>query len=309
MSVIEYHDVISMDYDRKAINKRLASYEEDYEELMSSKTKREAYMRDLRKQQILKNRIRNFISMDHIRFDKKNFTTKWLPTFTEEDKDEEFYFVAIYLRPTDVVGFENIKKYRDYFQVTKIGVVFTSNQASNFAPITAVYIPPRIDESINKADCLQASKVATYCGKEKGFMTINLPECMMVKSVGEEKVKFPQIEPGLYCTKDDKCEYDYGAIVFYTQNKEQSINAELSWDIDFYAGVDYMNIESGSIPDGGDDDGDGDQDGDGIQDGDGDGDGDGDDGDGNGNGNGCAPKGVSVTKKTRVIRWTQNKKK
>lgn len=309
MSVIEYHDVISMDYDRKAINKRLASYEDSYEELMSNKTKREAYMRDLRKQQILKNRIRNFLSMDHTRFDKKNFTTKWLPTFNEGDKDEEFYFVAIYLRPTDVAGFQNIKKYRDYFQVTKIGVVFTSNQASNFAPITAVYIPPRIDESINKADCLQASKVATYCGKDKGFMTINLPECMMVKSVGQEKVKFPQIEPGLYCTKDDKCEFDYGAIVFYTQNKDQSINAELSWDIDFYAGVDYMNIEDGSIPDGGDDDG---GDGDGEDGGDGDGEDGGDedgDGDSNGNGNGSAPKGVSVTKKTRVIRWTQPKKK
>ena len=130
-------------------------------------------------------------------------------------------------------------------------------------------------------------------------MTINLPECMMIKTVGEEKIKFPQIEPGLYCTKDDKCEFDYGAIVFYTQNKDQTINAELSWDIDFYAGIDYMNLETI------DDDGDGNDD----QPSDG-GDGDGDSGDGDGDGdddNGLVPSSGSSRSK-RIISWQQNKK-
>ena len=106
MSIIEYHDVITMDTDRKAINKRLASYENDYESLMKDKTKRESYLRDLRKQQILKNRIRNFMSMDHIRFDKKNFAEKWIVNFVKQQESQEFFFTTyIYL-------LKNIKDYK-----------------------------------------------------------------------------------------------------------------------------------------------------------------------------------------------------
>ena len=250
MAVVEFHDLCKYDLDSKIIAKRLSKQvgEEGMEKLVHDSKGRQNYVADIRKQAIIKNRVKNLMSLDHCIFDKRNFGETWVFKFNELEginEEDGLYFNAFHLNPTDVTGFINYKDLNDFFQVTKISVYFTSNAASNFAPINVVYIPPGIKvEDITPNMCLQANKVATYNGKELGYMSLILPKCLM-HSNGTVN---PHCYSGLYSLKTEGTEFDYGTLVFYSQNFEQSVNFDMYWDIDFYSCIDYMNIPKEIAP-------------------------------------------------------------
>lgn len=244
MSVVEFHDLVKYDLDAKIIAKRLSKQvgDDGMEKLVHDAKGRQTYVSDIRKQAIIKNRVKNLMSLDHCIFDKRNFGETWVFNFkanTEAKPEDELFFNAFHLDPSKVTGFQNYKDLNDFFQVTKISVYFTSNAASNFAPINVVYIPPGIaTEDITPSMCLQANKVATYSGKETGYMSIILPKCLMKHG---DYVN-PHCYSGLYSLKTEGTEYDYGTLVFYSQNYEQSVNFDMYWDIDYYACIDYLNL-------------------------------------------------------------------
>lgn len=258
MSVVEFHDFLRIHADAGSIGKRIHErYKKDnYGNFMNDRESRKEQVSDIRHKHILEERINNLVSLDHFILDKREFGETWVFRFDELglNRDAGMYFNAFHLIPDKVAGYVNNKKYNDFFQVTKIRVYFTSNAASNFAPINVVYIPPGIELSEITTDmCLQANKVATFNGKELGYMSINLPECMIEfvhNDVDEEgeKIKvidqaIPMIQPGLNSVHRKNVQFDYGHLVFYSQNYEQSVNFDMYWDIDFYSGIDRMNIE------------------------------------------------------------------
>lgn len=266
MSVVEYHDLVRMHADAGSIGKRIHErYLKDNDgQFMSDKKNRMDQVSDIKHKHIIEERIKNLVSLDHFMLDRREFGETWVFSFDDLglDKNSGMYFNLFKLVPDSVTGYENYKKYNDYFQVTKIRVYFTSNAASNFAPINVVYIPPGIDqEEITPELCLQANKVATYNGRDLGYMSINLPECMIEFVHDEEKIvdeeivnkkvidqAIAMIQPGLNVIGRKNIQFDYGYLVFYSQNYEQSVNFDMYWDIDFYSGIDRMNIiqKSGS---------------------------------------------------------------
>lgn len=258
MAVVEYHDFLRIHADAGSIGKRIHErYNKDnYGNFMNDSELRKDQVSDIRHKHILEERIDNLVSLDHFILDKREFGETWVFNFEETTDDEKagMFFNLFPLIPNKVTGFENNKKYNDFFQVTKIRVYFTSNAASNFAPINVVYIPPGIKANDITPDmCLQANKVATYNGHHLGYMSLNLPECMIEYGHKDENEftvddSIPVIRPSLNSihysssTVQREVQYNYGYLVFYSQNYEQSVNFDMYWDIDFYSGIDRMNI-------------------------------------------------------------------
>ena len=160
-----------------------------------------------------------------------------------EEYNGGLLFNKFRLNPYDAYGFENIAKYNDYFRVTKLSVHFASNADSNFAPIILKYIPPTIGREITPQICMQATKTAT--SKDGAYMSLIMPDCLirMNNEDGEEEAIIPCLNRELLCLNVDGYKFDYGTFVFYTRNPAQKVTFTLFWEIDYYSGVNYINIK------------------------------------------------------------------
>ena len=261
MAFVENHDVISYALRAHHIEEEMIE-STDGKYLKDGKTKEQA-IHDIKKKSILDDRVENLVKHDHCLFEKRCFSDEYEVSFEDLlEPDEEYngglLFNMFKLNPYDAYGFENIAKYNDYFRVTKLSVHFASNADSNFAPIILKYIPPNVDKEITPQICLQATKTAT--SKDGAYMSLIMPDCM-IRMVGNEngldrrseeskETVLPYLSDSLLCLNVDGYKYDYGTFVFYTRNPNQRVTFTLFWEIDYYSGVNYINIkESGKIAD------------------------------------------------------------
>lgn len=261
MAFVENHDVIGYALRAHHIEEEMIK-STDGKYLKDGKVKEQA-IHDIKKKSILDDRVENLVKHDHCLFEKRCFSDEYEFSFEDLlDPDEEYngglLFNMFKLNPYDAYGFENIAKYNDYFRVTKLSVHFASNADSNFAPIILKYIPPNVDKEITPQICLQATKTAT--SKDGAYMSLIMPDCM-IRMVGNEnglgrrseeskETVLPYLSDSLLCLNVDGYKYDYGTFVFYTRNPNQRVTFTLFWEIDYYSGVNYINIkESGKIGD------------------------------------------------------------
>lgn len=251
MAFVENHDVIGYALRAHHIEKEMIE-STDGKYLKDGKTKEQA-IHDIKKKSILDDRVENLVKHDHCLFEKRCFSDEYEFSFEDLlDPDEEYngglLFNMFKLNPYDAYGFENIAKYNDYFRVTKLSVHFASNADSNFAPIILKYIPPNVDKEITPQICLQATKTAT--SKDGAYMSLIMPDCMIHMVESEKETVLPYLSDSLLCLNVDGYKYDYGTFVFYTRNPNQRVTFTLFWEIDYYSGVNYINIkESGKIGD------------------------------------------------------------
>ena len=259
MAFVENHDVISYALKAYHIEEDMIK-STDGKYLKDGKVKEQA-IHDIKKKSILDDRVENLVKHDHCLFEKRCFSDEYEFSFEDLlDPDEEYngglLFNMFKLNPYDAYGFENIAKYNDYFRVTKLSVHFASNADSNFAPIILKYIPPNVDKEITPQICLQATKTAS--SKDGAYMSLIMPDCMihMIESenglgrTSEESKEtvLPYLSDSLLCLNVNGYKYDYGTFVFYTRNPNQRVTFTLFWEIDYYSGVNYINIkESGTI--------------------------------------------------------------
>ena len=261
MAFVENHDVIGYALRAHHIEEEMIK-STDGKYLKDGKVKEQA-IHDIKKKSILDDRVENLVKHDHCLFEKRCFSDEYEFSFEDLlDPDEEYngglLFNMFKLNPYDAYGFENIAKYNDYFRVTKLSVHFASNADSNFAPIILKYIPPNVDKEITPQICLQATKTAT--SKDGAYMSLIMPDCMIHmiesenglgrKSEEPKETVLPYLSDSLLCLNVDGYKYDYGTFVFYTRNPNQRVTFTLFWEIDYYSGVNYINIkESGTIHD------------------------------------------------------------
>lgn len=313
MSLVENHNIVQIDLDIAGAKRRVKELTQDkhgeWQDLRGND--REMILHQMRTIRMLKARRRNLLSFDHCVMQKASFRDYWTYEFTKEGtvtrrngKKVAFHTrksdvlvpvepIEIPIDPMKVNGFINRRKSYQFFQVMKVDVKFTSNKATNFSPIRCRYAPPSTPAGLNvgKVSFLdQMTKVAASDGKSDGYMSLNMPNCL----VKINDVYAPSFENVMLMSQfnEKKVQYDFGRFIFETSNDApQSIEARVEYKIDFYSMVDYDNIPV--ISEGGDDNQPGDGDGDDNQPGDGDGDdnqpGDGDGGDGSEDGDGNQP--------------------
>lgn len=251
MAFVENHDVIGYALRAHHIEEEMIE-STDGKYLKDGKTKEQA-IHDIKKKSILDDRVENLVKHDHCLFEKRCFSDEYEFSFEDLlEPDEEYngglLFNMFKLNPYDAYGFENIAKYNDYFRVTKLSVHFASNADSNFAPIILKYIPPNVDKEITPQICLQATKTAT--SKDGAYMSLIMPDCMIHMIENDKETVLPYLSDSLLCLNVDGYKYDYGTFVFYTRNPNQRVTFTLFWEIDYYSGVNYINIkESGKISD------------------------------------------------------------
>ena len=246
MAFVENHDIIG--YVLKADKMKKDMIEStDGKYVKDSKVKEQA-IHDIKKKSILDDRIENLVKHDHSLFEKRCFSDEYEFSFEDLlEPDEEYngglLFNKFRLNPYDAYGFENIAKYNDYFRVTKLSVHFASNADSNFAPIILKYIPPTVGREITPQICMQATKTAT--SKDGAYMSLIMPDCLirMNNENGEEEAIIPCLNRELLCLNVDGYKFDYGTFVFYTRNPAQKVTFTLFWEIDYYSGVNYINIK------------------------------------------------------------------
>lgn len=344
MSLVENHNIVQIDLDIAGAKRRVKELTQDkhgeWQDLRGND--REMILHQMRTIRMLKARRRNLLSFDHCVMQKASFRDYWTYEFTKEGTvtKKNGKKVAFHTRKSDVLvpvepieipidpmkvnGFVNRRKAYQFFQVMKIDVKFTSNKATNFSPIRCRYAPPSTPDGLNvgKVSFLdQMTKVAASDGKSDGYMSLNMPNCL-VKVNG---VYAPSFENVMLMSQfnEKKVQYDFGRFIFETSNDApQSIEARVEYKIDFYSMVDYDNIPviseggddgndgedgDGDDPSGGDQPGDGDGDGDqpgDSEDGDGNQPGDGEDGDGDGEdgGNVPMPKPTATATKSKYNR-------
>ena len=246
MAFVENHDIIG--YVLKADKMKKDMIEStDGKYVKDGKVKEQA-VHDIKKKSILDDRIENLVKHDHSLFEKRCFSDEYEFSFEDllepgEEYNGGLLFNKFRLNPYDAYGFENIAKYNDYFRVTKLSVHFASNADSNFAPIILKYIPPTVGREITPQICMQATKTAT--SKDGAYMSLIMPDCLirMNNEDGEEEAIIPCLNRELLCLNVDGYKFDYGTFVFYTRNPAQKVTFTLFWEIDYYSGINYINIK------------------------------------------------------------------
>lgn len=192
---------------------------------------------------------------------------------TNDDEDDSsdvtkhIDFLGIELIPGDLSGFNAMKNKYQYFKVNKMSVRFVANTASNLSPIVCRYIPPvakyaNLDD-MNKdveSDKLNLDYITKYsesAGTNYGYVSIHCPPCLI--KIGQyTKEGFIYGDTGMclanLCTdriitdyKDFNQQIDFGTFIFESRNMNyQSVIAQISYQIDFYTGIDY---EAAALPD------------------------------------------------------------
>lgn len=251
MTFVNRHDVI--DYAVKSYNLEKEFLEKSETKYIHDTKAKEELMHELKKKNIIDERLDTLIKHDHCLFEKRCFTDDYEFNFMDVLGDEPYdgglIFNVFDLDPSVVYGFENITKYCDYFRVTKLSIHFASNADSNFSPIILKYLPPTIGKEITPQICLQATKTAT--SKDGAYMSLINPEYMIhITDSNQEEIVLPYLSTSLICLGMKNCKFDYGTLVFYTRNPNQEVTFTMYWEFDFFSGTNYMNIEEekGRIP-------------------------------------------------------------
>lgn len=244
MTFVNRHDVIDLAVRSHDLEKEfLENSEKKY---IHDAAAKEELMHELKKKSIIDERYDSLLKHDHCLFEKRCFTDEYEFNFSEILGDEPYegglLFNAFDLDPAAVYGFENIKKYSDYFRVTKLSIHFASNADSNFSPIILKYLPPTVKQELTPQICMQATKTAT--SMDGAYMSLINPEYMIhIKRPGEEEIVLPQLSSLLLCSDTENCKYDYGTLVFYSRNPEQEVTFTLFWEFDYISGTNYINVE------------------------------------------------------------------
>lgn len=235
----------------------------------------------------IKNGVRNAytLSIDHQKMVKCDFTDTWagkvepqsngttairmINVRRQGNETEQDYYHTIELTPKNITGFVNLKKKYQFYHINKISVQFVSNSANNLTPIICKYVPPMKTE-IRSEEIDQITKFAQSIGQKEGYMSIHSPyylvHTMETDTQGKvtDRIKstYPVLHNDIVMTNmDDEYKVNYGSFLFECKNllgsNVQSFIARVSYEIDFYTGIDYDNVEVSDTPDtpGGDDDG------------------------------------------------------
>lgn len=218
-----------------------------------------------------KNRTRLLynLSVDHQKYVSCDFLDAWSGDISssgvkmarrgmrsEEEEVSENRFSVIPLTPAEMTTFVNMKNRYMYFKINKISATFVSNSAMNLTPITCKYLPP-LGREAEEEEIDQITKFAESYGTTEGYISIHNPFYLLENVNSEGKVT--SVNPILYdnmmlCDYSKSIKPDYGMLIFECKNmlKENSVQTFLvrvTYNIDFYSGIDYDNIPVEVEPD------------------------------------------------------------
>lgn len=218
-----------------------------------------------------KNRTRLLynLSVDHQKYVSCDFLDAWSGDISssgvkmarrgmrsEEEEVSENRFSVIPLTPAEMTTFVNMKNRYMYFKINKISATFVSNSAMNLTPITCKYLPP-LGREAEEEEIDQITKFAESYGTTEGYISIHNP-FYLLENVNSEGV-VTSVNPILYdnmmlCDYSKSIKPDYGMLIFECKNmlKENSVQTFLvrvTYNIDFYSGIDYDNIPVEVEPD------------------------------------------------------------
>lgn len=218
-----------------------------------------------------KNRTRLLynLSVDHQKYVSCDFLDAWSGDISssgvkmarrgmrsEEEEVSENRFSVIPLTPAEMTTFVNMKNRYMYFKINKISATFVSNSAMNLTPITCKYLPP-LGREAEEEEIDQITKFAESYGTTEGYISIHNPFYLLENVNSEGEVT--SVNPILYdnmmlCNYSKSIKPDYGMLIFECKNmlKENSVQTFLvrvTYNIDFYSGIDYDNIPVEVEPD------------------------------------------------------------
>lgn len=230
----------------------------------------------------IKNELRNEYNLcvDHQKMARYDFNDTWAgevqPDTTTGTRIRLFntkrqeastadYYHEIELLPENITGFVNLRKKYQFFHINKISVHFVANSANNLTPIICKYLPPMSSEPTG-AEIDQITKYAQSVGQIEGYMSVHSPyylvQTYQVDDNGKVSTKIDSTFPVMY-NQILKTDYEnlykinYGKFLFECKNilgeNAQNFIVRVNYEVDFYTGIDYDNVEVGGAPDDDDD--------------------------------------------------------
>lgn len=216
-----------------------------------------------------KNRTRLLynLSVDHQKYVSCDFVDAWSGDISssglqmarrgmrsEEDAGNKYSVIS--LTPAEMTTFVNMKGRYMYFKINKISATFVSNSAMNLTPITCKYLPP-LGREESETEIDQITKFAESYGTTEGYISVHNP-FYLLKNV-DKNGKVTSVNPVLYdnmmlCNYSKSVRPDYGKLIFecknvLQENSVQTFLVRVTYNIDFYSGIDYDNIPIEIEPD------------------------------------------------------------
>ena len=291
MSIIKRHNVVQTGLaisDRKEHIKELEKDKDSWADFQSQE--RDEMVRDLHVIEVNTVRQHANLAIDHQKMLKAEFNDTWTATvgiakqstlkinkkvfkgkhlnlnFVSEGDGETpvdgegddiqpqpVYVTYINITPTNINGFQALKKKWQYFKINKVSVKFVSNSANNLSPIVCRYMPPMGKQGdLDKLNIDYITKYAESVGTTSGYISLHMPPCLVKKgefdkdntfSYGENGYCLPNLNKDrMLCSyEDDKFYLDYGTFILESKNigTIQNIIAQIHYNVDFYSGYDY----------------------------------------------------------------------